>query len=108
MADSTAPRATPGRDEAPTGLAWHVFTATRPGLGRDIPPGHESLMWVANSATLISGDRRRGERVRERGRRAGPRALRLPAHPRDGRAGGQDRSAQPVAPGGSSRSATTP
>jgi len=41
-----------------TGLEYRVFTAKRPGLGRaDVPPGHESLMWVANSATLISGER---------------------------------------------------
>ena len=38
-------------------LEWRVFTATRPGLSRDLPPGHESLMWVANSATLIYGRR---------------------------------------------------
>jgi hypothetical protein len=41
-----------------TGLEYRVFTAKRPGLGRaDVPPGHESLMWVANSATLIFGER---------------------------------------------------
>jgi glyoxylase-like metal-dependent hydrolase (beta-lactamase superfamily II) len=34
-----------------------VFTVKRPGLGRDVPPGHEPLMWVANSATLIYGER---------------------------------------------------
>ena len=44
-------------DRQPTQLGWSVFTATRPGLSRDIPPGHESLMWVANSATLIYGKR---------------------------------------------------
>ncbi|CAN7157457.1 MBL fold metallo-hydrolase [Duganella sp. LjRoot269] len=38
-------------------LRYQVFTATRPGLTRDIPPGKESLMWVANSATLIYGER---------------------------------------------------
>ena len=36
-------------------LAYRVFTATRPGINPDVPPGHESLMWVANSATLIYG-----------------------------------------------------
>ena len=36
-------------------LAYQVFTAKRPGLGRGLPPGYESLMWVANSATLIYG-----------------------------------------------------
>src|SRR5713101_5705510 len=38
-------------------LRYKVFTATRPGLNRDVPPGKESLMWVANSATLIYGER---------------------------------------------------
>jgi glyoxylase-like metal-dependent hydrolase (beta-lactamase superfamily II) len=38
-------------------LEYRVFTATRPGLGRGVPPGYEPLMWVANSATLISGER---------------------------------------------------
>jgi len=39
-------------------LEYRVFTARRPGLGpADVPPGYESLMWVANSATLISGER---------------------------------------------------
>jgi glyoxylase-like metal-dependent hydrolase (beta-lactamase superfamily II) len=38
-------------------LRYKVFTATRPGLNRDLPPGRESLMWVANSATLIHGER---------------------------------------------------
>ena len=41
----------------PGELAYKVFTATRPGLNRDVPPGKESLMWVANSSTLISGQR---------------------------------------------------
>ena len=43
--------------QAPGGLAYKVFTATRAGLNRDVPPGKESLMWVANSSTLISGRR---------------------------------------------------
>ena len=38
-------------------LEYRVFTATRPGLTPDIPAGYESLAWVANSATLISGER---------------------------------------------------
>jgi glyoxylase-like metal-dependent hydrolase (beta-lactamase superfamily II) len=38
-------------------LSYKVFTVTRPGLNRDVPPGKESLMWVANSATLIYGER---------------------------------------------------
>lgn len=36
-------------------LSYRVFTAVRQGLNRDVPPGKESLMWVANSSTLISG-----------------------------------------------------
>jgi len=42
-------------DAAP--LKWNVLTIKRPGLGRDVPPGKEELMWVANSATLICGKR---------------------------------------------------
>lgn len=38
-------------------LRYQVFTARRPGLNRDVPPGVESLQWVANSATLIYGAR---------------------------------------------------
>src|SRR6187402_2448237 len=38
-------------------LRWDVFTSKRPGLSRDVPPGKESLMWVANSSTLIYGER---------------------------------------------------
>jgi glyoxylase-like metal-dependent hydrolase (beta-lactamase superfamily II) len=37
-------------------LKYKVFTVTRPGLNRDVPPGKELLMWVANSATLIYGE----------------------------------------------------
>jgi glyoxylase-like metal-dependent hydrolase (beta-lactamase superfamily II) len=44
-------------DRPPGQLDWRVFTATRPGLSRDLPPGYESLMWVSNSATLIAGER---------------------------------------------------
>jgi len=41
-------------------LRYKVFTAIRPG--RDVPSGHlppgkESLIWIANSATLIYGER---------------------------------------------------
>ena len=36
-------------------LDYRVFTIKRRGLGRDVPPGCESLMWVSNSATLIYG-----------------------------------------------------
>jgi glyoxylase-like metal-dependent hydrolase (beta-lactamase superfamily II) len=42
--------------EAPR-LGYRVFTVTRPGLNRDVPPGKESLQWVANSSTLIYGER---------------------------------------------------
>lgn len=38
-------------------LTFDVFTIKRRGLSRDLPPGKEELMWVANSSTLISGER---------------------------------------------------
>jgi glyoxylase-like metal-dependent hydrolase (beta-lactamase superfamily II) len=38
-------------------LDWDVLVKQRPGLTPDVPPGKESLMWVANSSTLISGKR---------------------------------------------------
>src|SRR6201988_3360005 len=38
-------------------LQWDVLTIKRPGLTRDLPPGKEELMWVANSSTLICGER---------------------------------------------------
>jgi glyoxylase-like metal-dependent hydrolase (beta-lactamase superfamily II) len=40
-----------------TKLDWDVLVKQRPGLTPDVPPGKESLMWVANSSTLISGKR---------------------------------------------------
>jgi glyoxylase-like metal-dependent hydrolase (beta-lactamase superfamily II) len=40
-----------------TGLRWDVLTVRRPGLTRELPPGKEQLMWVANSSTLIYGER---------------------------------------------------
>jgi glyoxylase-like metal-dependent hydrolase (beta-lactamase superfamily II) len=40
-----------------TDLRWDVLTVKRPGLNRDLPPGREELMWVANSSTLIHGER---------------------------------------------------
>ena len=40
-----------------TDLRWDVLTVKRPGLTRDLPPGKEDLMWVANSSTLIHGER---------------------------------------------------
>src|SRR5246127_4357026 len=42
---------------AKTDLQWNVLTIKRPGLTRDLPPGKEELMWVANSSTLIYGER---------------------------------------------------
>ena len=39
-----------------TDLDWNVLTVKRPGLTRDLPPGKEELMWVANSSTLIYGE----------------------------------------------------
>lgn len=39
------------------GLSWSTLNIKRPGLSRDVPPGHEDLMWVANSSTLIYGER---------------------------------------------------
>jgi len=46
-----------GSDGEMRPLTYKVFTVTRPGLNRDVPPGKESLQWVANSATLIHGER---------------------------------------------------
>jgi glyoxylase-like metal-dependent hydrolase (beta-lactamase superfamily II) len=40
-----------------TDLRWDVLTTKRPGLTRDLPPGKEGLTWVANSSTLIQGER---------------------------------------------------
>jgi glyoxylase-like metal-dependent hydrolase (beta-lactamase superfamily II) len=37
-------------------LRYDVFTIRRPGLSRDVPGGDPALQWVANSATLISGE----------------------------------------------------
>jgi glyoxylase-like metal-dependent hydrolase (beta-lactamase superfamily II) len=48
----------PETGHAAARLEYEVFTAKRPaGLSRDLPPGYESLAWVANSATLIYGKR---------------------------------------------------
>jgi glyoxylase-like metal-dependent hydrolase (beta-lactamase superfamily II) len=44
-------------EDARTVLHWSVLTARRPGLSQDLPPGQEKWSWVANSSTLISGDR---------------------------------------------------
>jgi len=40
-----------------TTLKWNVLPTIRPSLTRDIPYGDESLMWVANTATLIHGEK---------------------------------------------------
>jgi glyoxylase-like metal-dependent hydrolase (beta-lactamase superfamily II) len=40
-----------------TPLTWKVLVTKRPGLARNLPPGTEALAWVANSATLIAGQR---------------------------------------------------
>jgi glyoxylase-like metal-dependent hydrolase (beta-lactamase superfamily II) len=40
-----------------TVLNWHVLTSKRPGLSRDLPHGQEKWTWVANSSTLIFGER---------------------------------------------------
>src|ERR1700679_1922909 len=45
------------RTKTDTDLRWEVLTTKRPGLTRDLPPGKEELMWVANSSTLIYGER---------------------------------------------------
>jgi glyoxylase-like metal-dependent hydrolase (beta-lactamase superfamily II) len=44
-------------DSPTTALHWDVLTLKRPGLGRDLPAGNEHQRWVANSSTLISGER---------------------------------------------------
>ena len=44
-------------ETADAGLSWDVLTIRRPGLTRDLPAGKEELMWVANSSTLIRGER---------------------------------------------------
>ena len=46
-----------GSDAETSRLSYTVFTVTRPGLNRDVPPGKAALMWVANSSTLIHGER---------------------------------------------------
>ena len=40
-----------------TDLHWDVYTIKRPGVSRDLPAGKEELTWVANSSTLIYGER---------------------------------------------------
>src|SRR5215470_14025105 len=38
-------------------LRYAVKSAQRPGLTRDLPHGPDDLQWVANTATLIYGER---------------------------------------------------
>ncbi|MGY4765825.1 MBL fold metallo-hydrolase [Kribbella sp. CWNU-51] len=38
-------------------LEYTIFTVKRPGLNPDVPSEYASLMWVANSAILIYGER---------------------------------------------------
>jgi len=40
-----------------TGLRFEVYTERREGLTRDLPPGNDEWRWVANTATLILGER---------------------------------------------------
>jgi len=47
----------PDPDEQTPFPQWQVFTTRRPGLNRSVPPGSESLHWVANTSTLIYGQR---------------------------------------------------
>jgi glyoxylase-like metal-dependent hydrolase (beta-lactamase superfamily II) len=51
----TRPAMAESNSQTPS-LNYKVFTVTRPGLNRDVPAGKESLMWVANSSTLIYGE----------------------------------------------------
>jgi glyoxylase-like metal-dependent hydrolase (beta-lactamase superfamily II) len=44
-------------ETAKIALKWDVLTIRRPGLNRDLPAGKEELRWVANSSTLIYGER---------------------------------------------------
>jgi len=54
---ATTTRGAAGPQKTPTDLHWNVLTSKRPGLTRDLPPGNEALSWVANSSTLIYGER---------------------------------------------------
>jgi glyoxylase-like metal-dependent hydrolase (beta-lactamase superfamily II) len=57
MLPVTSGPATASPENKTSPLSYKVFTATRPGLNRDVPAGKESLLWVANSSTLIYGER---------------------------------------------------
>lgn len=43
--------------ETGTSLRYETLCIRRPGLTPDVPPGTEDLQWVANTATLICGQR---------------------------------------------------
>ena len=43
----------PVPNQSPT-LTYEVFALKRHGLTAGVPPGTESLQWVANTATLIA------------------------------------------------------
>jgi glyoxylase-like metal-dependent hydrolase (beta-lactamase superfamily II) len=55
--DAPPPAMDPTMTTTDTDLHWDVLTIRRPGLSRDLPPGREELRWVANSSTLIHGER---------------------------------------------------
>jgi hypothetical protein len=40
-----------------TALNWDVLAVRRPGLTSGVPRANPELTWVANSSTLISGER---------------------------------------------------
>src|SRR4029077_5314037 len=44
-------------ETANASLSWEVVNKKPPGLTRDLTAGKEELMWVANSSTLIHGER---------------------------------------------------
>ena len=45
------------RNSASLPLKWKLLIKKRPSLNQGIPPGKESLTWVANTVTLIYGER---------------------------------------------------
>jgi glyoxylase-like metal-dependent hydrolase (beta-lactamase superfamily II) len=47
----------PDPDDQPPFPQWQVFTTRRPSVNRSVPPGLESLQWLATSCTLIYGER---------------------------------------------------
>lgn len=51
----TATRTDPAHDGSP--LHWRLFVQRRASATLDAPPGKDALKWVANTATLICGER---------------------------------------------------